>query len=582
MTVLEVQPGVRVSRAGTYYDAFPSAASDGASTAVIGWKQDSGHVSTATGDAVVRVTRDRGKTWTAAAPVAPRRAGDPARSLAGLTWNPKQRLFIVLLHEMVVDSKGNITSRSCRLLSSPDGTSWQPYGSALTWPSEANWVFPSDVAWVDDGADGVLLVGAYASLPSSPGWPTLILTSSDNGASWALSNFPRPASGQDSVEPRFAVRQGRVWVTTRNDKSWTLLLYVSDDFGATWGTPRLVASDASGEPSIVALADGTLVVWYRDLANEIPGGSKSRVHAPFAMLVSTDEGASWTNLGDPTKTGLPSMYAGMAQFDDGSVIAVHSLEGSTSSLWASAAVFVSRIVSLSISATVGRTIAGLPVVRVRTASTSAWRRVDGGEWERVRQVVDASGALVDAEAPAGRTVTYATSVRPGAPSTTVRTQSPKTLWLVVPDDPEASAPLLVQDGGAHAWEPKRTVATLEIPGGRPFSRDFGSSGRSGSIAVWCLDARDIARVTSALEVPGAKMLLIPADMWILARVPRWVMVTGTQEQAHGISTDEQTWGITMSVIPTARPAVVDNVGRGWSSLRVSTWSELASSWGAVS
>lgn len=584
MTVLEVQaPGARVSRPGTYYDAFACAASDGASTAVIGWKQDSGHVTTATGEAVVRVTRDRGATLSPITPLVPRKAGDPARTVAGLTWNARARIFVALLHEMVVDSKGKITSRSCRLLSSPDGTTWRPYGSALAWPSAA-WVFASDVHWVDDGsADGVLLVAAYASLPDAPAdWATVILSSSDGAATWSQSNFPRPTAGTSAVEPRFASNGGRVWVATRHDKSWTLLLRSSDDFGASWGSPKLIASQASGEPGIFVTRDGTMVCWYRDLRSEFPGSTSARAHAPFTMLVSKDEGATWDDLGDPTKSGLPSMYQGFAEFDDGTVLAAYGLEGSATTLWASSAVFVARMVPLSISAAVGRTLAGLPVVRVRSASSKAWRRVDGGEWERVRQVVDESGALVDAEAPAGRVVTYTTSLRPGAPTTTVRPQPPQTLWLVVPDDPEASVPLLVQDGGAHAWEPKRTVATLEIPGGTPFSRDFGPSGRSGSIAVWCLDARDVSRVTAALDVPGVKMLAIPESMWILARAPRWVMVTGTQEQALGISTDEQTWGITLSVIPASRPAVIDNVGHGWASLSASTWSALASSWGALS
>jgi hypothetical protein len=107
----------------------------------------------------------------------------------------------------------------------------------------------------------------------------------------------------------------------------------SDDYGATWGPPRMIAARRGRvwEPSIVRLANGELEIFY---ANESPSLEEEGSSQCIESIRSVDEGQTWSapsivSENPGCRNGMPAALA----LSDGHVACAQEVVGLEGSPW---------------------------------------------------------------------------------------------------------------------------------------------------------------------------------------------------------------------------------------------------------
>lgn len=135
-------------------------------------------------------------------------------------------------------------------------------------------------------------------------------------------------SNTPATEPYLVVNGGVTHMLFRwgNDQ---IGIRSSTNSGASgsWDAPRMILTQATGRPSVIATANGTLVVVYRDLP-----GRNAR------MAYSVDNGVSWQDGGIVLAApvgGIGMTYAAMVETSPGTIRLVVGMEqpDGTSDLW---------------------------------------------------------------------------------------------------------------------------------------------------------------------------------------------------------------------------------------------------------
>lgn len=153
--------------------------------------------------------------------------------------------------------------------------------------------------------------------------------SSDSGWTWTTNRIVNMiGSGVATAEPYLVVNGSTTHMLYRWGANDGIGIRSSPDSGATWGPVRKVIDNATGRPTVIATASGTLVVVYRERP------SKNAV-----MAYSVDNGATWlpggTVLAAPAGSPIGMTYAAMVETSPGTVRIVVGMEqpDGSSDLW---------------------------------------------------------------------------------------------------------------------------------------------------------------------------------------------------------------------------------------------------------
>lgn len=214
-----------------------------------------------------------------------------------------------------------------------------------------------------------------------------------------------------------------------------------------------------------------------------------------------------------------------------------------------------------------------------------------GTREQVRSgsVTDSDGRSVwaDYECPQQEQVTYQplVSFTAGAVASSDPVMVPDVgAWLIDPVNPAGSVPIVVQDGGFGGWTRAATVSSTPIAGSYlPYVVESSvRQAPTGDLSVWVLDTDSHDALLAVLATPGAKLFSWPRSCWKGYGQVRWAFVD-TVADTPGPAPASVKWGAQLSLIPSARPAVVvGSAAKSWEDLRGSTWESLrGSSWDAL-
>lgn len=192
----------------------------------------------------------------------------------------------------------------------------------------ANAAISGPVVKLPDGRLAVAFYGRQAHEPTDL-YSTWWAWSSDGGWTWTSNRLANlNGAGIPTPEPYLVVDGSTVHVFFRWGTWDGIGMRTSLDGGVTWGPHRKILDNASGRPTTIATANGTLVMVYRELP------SKSAV-----MAYSVDNGQTWQSggvvLAAPAGSPLGMVYATMVEVQPGVVRVVLGMEQSdgSSDLW---------------------------------------------------------------------------------------------------------------------------------------------------------------------------------------------------------------------------------------------------------
>ncbi len=197
-----------------------------------------------------------------------------------------------------------------------NGKTWSPVQRIVQFPAQEG---AGDPCLLVDRSNGRIWLFydhgvPHPTLPLNRQVTLHVIYSDDDGATWSS---PRDI-GADLRRPEWLylasapgngiqLRSGRlvapVYVATRDDRRVSLALY-SDDHGATWRLSDPVAGKSLGEPQIVELADGTLMM----NARQTSGGGRR------AIAFSHDGGATWSEAKDEPQLPEPACQASFIRY----------------------------------------------------------------------------------------------------------------------------------------------------------------------------------------------------------------------------------------------------------------------------
>lgn len=124
--------------------------------------------------------------------------------------------------------------------------------------------------------------------------------SSDGGRTWsATQSVNNRDSRISNPEPWLVVDGNLVHMFFRWGIEGQLAMQTSTDSGVTWGNARIILQDASGRPTVLRTAAGTLVMVYRSLPSKAA-----------QLAYSFDRGAEW-KVGAAPMPAMPGSPNGM-------------------------------------------------------------------------------------------------------------------------------------------------------------------------------------------------------------------------------------------------------------------------------
>ena len=525
------------------YNAFPLATSGANGQILVVWQHARSHVGTGAMFVQGRVRSAAGQ-WGAPFPVWDDASATIGVGASGVTFMPARGSYPaqwLLLGQSVTftsSTSSTVASRTPKVRVSTNATSWSalsanPFAGAVyevtgNPGTPVPTVFPSSVLWVDDDSDGGnLYAAAYMKISGRP-WKPLVSVSRDRGATWTILGSPYVStgavpSGADLTEPTLSPDpsyRGGVLVWLREEQTHAVwrgalndLSTMVDPSAAPWttvGRPDSLAptiQGVSGLPVVHQAPDGTWHAFLRDW-------SKNRgdsTHAPWSWWTSPD-GVQWVNLGDFTGTGRASMYGGVVDLPDGSMLVVHASEDSAT--WGPCSVYTSHLVQVACSADV-RYDAGPPRVVISTSlpgqPTRTYTDPITGEYvvEPVR-LSDGGGTVwTDYEVPQGVPITYET---PSGTTDPVIVRELDGLWIIHPVRPELSVlvtPRAQDDPETHALDFQSISVGRTDFMGRDVPVTSASATRSvpsGKITVQTENVWDEARM-NRLQASGSSLFL---------------------------------------------------------------------------
>jgi Neuraminidase (sialidase) len=171
-----------------------------------------------------------------------------------------------------------------------------------TWTQSYDFPKP-DVGWSEyipfgdlkQGEDGALHVSCYNAEWADPAkstkakqWQSWHFRSDDDGRTWQRVSL----IGKTSNETTLLHLGGKRWLAAARDKA--VELFVSEDDGATWGSPQRVTEANEFNGQLLRLADGRLLLSY---------GSRVKDETGVLAKLSGDEGKTWGTPVRLTSTG---------------------------------------------------------------------------------------------------------------------------------------------------------------------------------------------------------------------------------------------------------------------------------------
>jgi len=178
---------------------------------------------------------------------------------AGLTHNGSEFVLAVSVVNSVstIPVTQIVTSADCTSFSSPTTVTWDQF-----------WAWPSDFQY-DNGT--YYLIGTVEISGVYVGW----LRTSTDLSSWTDLGNPDQRNEKDNVWPRIQVDNGTVYAVMR-EGIWNLhalddnIIYSIYD-GSSW-TTELAVSGATGNPDLLRLPSGEMLLAYHDVTINVVGG----------------------------------------------------------------------------------------------------------------------------------------------------------------------------------------------------------------------------------------------------------------------------------------------------------------------
>lgn len=584
-------------------------ATSSAGKTVVVWTRSTSHAGDAATFAECSVRSTPTGSWSTPATVWDDATANVGGGPVGVVWMPARGVYDaawVCMIGRTTFSGSTVTARSVLLTTSPDAVTWTPgtldpftaSGSGVTW------CYPSDLAWFDDGTDaGQLWASGYATYSASGGVARPVaVVSLDRGATWTHVGSPYGTGTQwqqnatDGTaravptalsEPTFYFTSGTAYavhMVWRCDNDYTFRSVGVVPGASGWSTPqwssvRGVLTKVSGEPVMHVSGDGTWHLFGRDTTRRL----SDQYHCAWGWWTSPD-GVTWTARGDFTATGRAAMYGAVTDLPDGSMIVAHAEEDGAT--WGPASVAVTSFTapvpspgsgSWSIrdvriwDGSMGASAPGLLIDIDGPASSAVqvWRHtvtgVDGSgaylfdpeKSVALRPLGDAMGAPVgqwwDFEAQQGVTYAYGLSYDDAQPGTDV-TLPDAGGWLIPLQDPNLSAPLVVERDGWGDMSPARTQSIVEIPGADySFAVDFGvPRAAAWTMTTVVMDAEGRQMLLDALSMPGPCYLSMPSDHYPMALGSPYVQPGKPTWTPKG-GPSQELWLVQIPLTPIARP-----------------------------
>lgn len=438
-TTLLAQPG--------RYDAFPVAATHPDGSVLTLWRSGTDHARDK-GATIKGASSPDGKTWGAVFTAYDDQDPLVTHSPTGLVWNADVGKWQCLLLVMTYPSTSSTTpTYSMRLMESVDGRAWV-LRPVIAKPAGVVWWFASHMVITPAG---VLVGTAYGSNTGGSSWVAFVIVSTDNGATWTLSQTLAKAD-LNLAEPQISPAANGEWVMTiRCDTDWTIYQSRCVDPGAgAWSEPSPSLTGYSGQPSVAVTRDasGTMVLLLRQLP-EI-----TNTHGLWAYATSADHGLTWDVREFAPDTTRFMLYGALAPLPNGNVTVVFSSEDDPAQPWVSASMYAARFVVQRLTVNLDFTHDAPGVaVQVNTLSDveRTWVDVFGEtvtETVRVKWWDGETLTALDTEIQQGRTYTYRAaglSAYPVAAPTLPETVLVHPLW------PEWSLPAMVVEDSERGY-----------------------------------------------------------------------------------------------------------------------------------
>jgi hypothetical protein len=269
-------------------------------------------------------SEDDGLTWQKRGTPAPRDNEKAARGNVAAGLTPNGDLVLICSGWSDPDAKDRGQLLPVIVCHSTDGGfTWEIDRDAFTepWPEEARskaspegYLVPfGDIM---QGDDGTLRAGLYSGAPGI----TCVYKSRDGGRTWGEPVVINP----DKVihEPAlFHLGDGRWLCAARNDgeDEFGMDLYSSDDDANTWTWQRGLTPAKRLPGHFLRLQDGRIVLSYGNRWKK----SKSGIARSVEVMISSDEGQSWSAPVRVAEFYRDGGYPSSVQLKDGQVLTVY-------------------------------------------------------------------------------------------------------------------------------------------------------------------------------------------------------------------------------------------------------------------
>jgi len=287
---------------GAQHSAFPSMMLNGGEVTLV-WRQGSDHYTRRDGNIMLATSPDLGDTWSPAELI--RTGGDhrdpsisQAKGRTWLTW------FAGAPNPLGAFSQRDQFGATIRI----DQT--LPY-AAMTAP----------IVQLPSGELGAVFYGRQAGEAYDTCW----MAWSQDGKTWSRNRISNHLSAKLSTNEPYPVVDGNLTHVFYRWGTSGIGMRTSTGSGHSgWGAERQILSNATGRPTVIVTAGGTLVMVYRKLPSKAAW-----------IAYSADHGQTWQDGGQlaAPPAGSPNgmTYAAMVETSPGQVLVVYGMETSSTS-----------------------------------------------------------------------------------------------------------------------------------------------------------------------------------------------------------------------------------------------------------
>lgn len=292
----------------TKYNAFPGLSRLSNGNLVVGYYKATDHDVTRDGIVVVRTSANNGTTWTAEVTV----YDDPSLDVRGCEIVTLANGDLLLAMDTWDGTANGFVPYVTR--STDNGATWS---TKVAVTNSFGYVAAHHVGKIIELDNGHLLYPLYGKDTAGGSLYSVVLKSTDGGATWGSQVTIAQLAGRDYVEPFIQrLADGELLCLIRENQDQLIYSSRSTDDGATWSTP-VAEFDGQSKPAFAELNDGTLL--YAGRAN--PNGDT-------IFRLSRDRGVTWTEEETIDSAGVRSMYASVIPVDDGGAWIAYGHENS--------------------------------------------------------------------------------------------------------------------------------------------------------------------------------------------------------------------------------------------------------------